>query len=196
MINHKPFLIGLAGPAGGGKDTAYKTIDRLLAFRQGAVRVAFADPIKAGILAIYDGWTREMLENRELKEKVDPVYGVSPRRAAQLLGTEYGREMINENLWALIAQNKIDRHIGDGRVVVVTDVRFENEAKQIKLQGGTIVRVNPDVIQAVSNHKSETPIPDIYVDYEVENSFKAPDGLQRFEKSIEEVLLSMGVISA
>jgi hypothetical protein len=64
-------------------------------------------------------------------ENQDALYMlyISPRRMLQLVGTELGRDLINENVWLLTLLKKINIAVPD--VAVVTDVRFPNEVNFI-----------------------------------------------------------------
>lgn len=45
----------------------------------------------------------------------------------QVLGTEWGRETIDENIWANILRARIDKLAGKEGLIIVDDCRFENE---------------------------------------------------------------------
>lgn len=67
------------------------------------------------------------------------------REYLQGLGTEVGREMIDENVWVRIAEKKIRDHWTAGQDVVITAIRFPNELEMIKRLGGLSVWVDrPD----------------------------------------------------
>ena len=112
-------LIGLTGEARSGKDTFAFMLCDFIVFET----YAFALPIKNACCEIF-GWTDDHV-NGHLKEEVDPYFGVSPRKAMQTLGTEWGRNSINSDLWLLAAEKK-NEETSD---LIVTDVRFNNEAE-------------------------------------------------------------------
>jgi hypothetical protein len=64
---------------------------------------------------------------------------MTPRMLMQMLGTEFGRDMVHPNLWVNALMNEYKR-----QKWLVTDVRFFNEAKAIKDRGGILIRVNRD----------------------------------------------------
>jgi hypothetical protein len=67
----------------------------------------------------------------------------SPRQIMQWLGTEFGRNMISENVWIDLATKKIMDNREE--ISVVTDCRFSNEADAFKKMGGYIVGIfRPD----------------------------------------------------
>lgn len=149
----KPRIIGLCGKARSGKDTAANMLQTI---KPTAGKVAFADPVRAGAKAMF-GFTDEHLHGK-LKEVVIPRYGKSPRQIMQTLGTEWGRDTIHEDLWLLIAEEKIDAFVEAGRWAIVTDVRFENEADFVRKKGGQIWHIHRGDAPAVSKHPSEAGV--------------------------------------
>lgn len=124
-------LIGIHGAAGAGKDTA----GNYLVTNYNFVKRAFATPIKQMLSAI---GIHE--PDRDAKENVMPEWGFSYRRAAQLLGTEWGRKLHDE-IWINAMQFELRMLALSGQSVVITDVRFENEASMIRAKGGIIIHL-------------------------------------------------------
>lgn len=136
-------LIGIMGLKGSGKDTVAKMLP--ISWH----RMAFADTLK-DITSILFGWDRGMLEgssesSREWREKVSTYWSkelgikdFTPRMALQLLGTDVFREHFHQDIWVKVLKNRI---INTNSDVVITDVRFLNEANMIKELGGNIVQV-------------------------------------------------------
>lgn len=124
-------LIGIHGPLDGGKDTVANYLQAK--FPDTFARYAFAKPIKEACQVMFN-FTQNQLEDRKLKEEVDSFWGFSPRKAMQLLGTEYGRNMLREDLWVKRAEAEITKNWSDGRGTIITDVRFENEAEWLRGQ--------------------------------------------------------------
>lgn len=143
-------LIGIAGRAGSGKDTAGSHLVEHHGFSQ----YAFADPIRA-MLAALGAFPAVDLIDRDAKEKVIDWLGKSPRQMAQTLGTEWGRELVHPQLWVLMAQRRWEAAKAAGEDLVITDVRFENEVEWFKANGGRVVGLDRPGIAAVSAHASE-----------------------------------------
>jgi len=142
-------LIGLTGPAGVGKDTVAYILKAIYSVET----YAFAKPIKDMLKAI--GITEPA--DRKDKELVRPEWGFSYRRAAQLLGTEWGREL-NPELWLNLAKIHIK---SESKRLCITDVRFENEASLIRSSGGTIWHMTgrqSSIHDANKAHQSEAGI--------------------------------------
>jgi hypothetical protein len=172
-------LIGLAGVARSGKDTAAA----VLATELGLYRHAFADPIKRMLEQVFGN--NFVIGDRE---RIDPISGVSYRKLMQTLGTEWGRA-IQPDLWTRVAKAKWEwitqaKHPSDwlaGQAsgepmnfsgMVISDVRFDNEAEWIRSEGGIIVHVERDDTEqvGVAGHASEAGLTKIHGDLVVENN--------------------------
>lgn len=129
-------VIGIHGPLNGGKDTVANYLQSKFPGQLG--RYAFARPIKQACQVLF-GFTNEQLEDRVKKEEVDPFWGFSPRRAMQLLGTEFARDMLRKDVWIRRAELEIAKNVAAGKATVITDVRFENEAEWLRSQPGAIL---------------------------------------------------------
>lgn len=126
-------LIGLCGAAGSGKGSVASVMAGC-----GFVELAFADPLYAAVAAI-TGIPVERLKDRSVKEATIGWLGKSPRELLQLLGTEFGRGMIRDDIWVMRTMQAVDAIDADG--CVITDVRFDNEAEAIRSRGGLIFEV-------------------------------------------------------
>lgn len=125
-------LIGLTGRAGSGKDYTFGVW--AAEFGPYVSRVAFADEVRFEIerslgLTPYDA--------RGLWEK---PYPVEVRKLLQWWGTEYRRAQDPE-YWVNQGRRTIAEELGYMDLVVVTDVRFANEADAIRDLGGLVVEV-------------------------------------------------------
>jgi len=151
-------LIGMSGRKRSGKDTFAA---RLVA-EHGFTRVAFADPMREMALAL-DPYVD--LQGFRLSELID-AYGwelakeqfPEVRRTLQRLGTEAGRDVLGESLWVDAAMRKVDALRAAGTPVVVTDVRFPNEAEAIDGAGGYLLRVERPGLPEGDLHESETAL--------------------------------------
>jgi hypothetical protein len=145
-------IIGIAGRAGSGKDTVADFLKEVAHFKS----VAFAEPIRAGMRAIL-GLEDKHFQHPD-KEVVLEQFGKSPREMMQTLGTQWGRECVNKDLWLILAGSKIKAHQDAGYNVAVTDVRFDNEAEYIRSKGGTIWHLYRDTAGTPHMHASESGI--------------------------------------
>lgn len=144
FAEEKPMrLIGIAGQARSGKDTlASYMLDNL----DGTwLRSSFADPLKEMLRVIGVDCSDDA------KAVVDDVFGVTPRHMMQTLGTEWGRHMIDSDMWV-----KAFARLNAGMCVIVPDVRFENEAALVREHGVLIHLTGRGGIEG--SHVSENPI--------------------------------------
>jgi hypothetical protein len=145
-------IIGLSGYAQTGKDT----VASILVEDYGYTRIGFADIIKKAIYVLDPIIT---LDGMRLAHAVDK-YGweiakQSPevRRLLQVMGSEIGRDLIDAQLWVELTMSAV--HPEDK--IVISDVRFRNEAEEIKWKHGDIWRISRIEKDAPVNvHRSET----------------------------------------
>lgn len=127
-------LIGLTGPAGSGKNT----VARFLCETQGFVQIAFADPMRDAVKAMF-GLTDEDFSDREKKETIIPWIGCSPRELLVGIG-DWARGTIDEEIMIFIASRRMQRVKADAVLsyiqgIVISDIRLDNEANWLRYQG-------------------------------------------------------------
>lgn len=160
-------LIGLVGAKRVGKDTY---AGALIAHR-GFTRVAFADPLRDMALRLDPivDWTRGFTEEPVRLSEVVESYGweavkdayPEARRTLERLGTDAIRTVV-PTFWIDAARAQIEARTTP---VVVTDVRYPNEADTIRELGGKLVRiVRPGVER--SAHVADNSLDDYEVDVE------------------------------
>lgn len=152
-------IIGLTGYAQSGKDT----LANILMDKYGYRRIAFADTIREFLYEVNPmvacsptGYLKDLVNLVGWdKAKQEPQV----RRLLQDLGVA-ARKLIDEDIWVTIALRNID---AEDRVVI-TDVRFENEAEHLSALGGQLWRVKRPGVEAVNAHISETQMDGYRVD--------------------------------
>lgn len=161
-------IIGLIGHARSGKDTVADYMVRWYGFR----KMALADPLKRGCQEIF-GWTDAQLYGPE-KDMVDPQTGLKPREVMQFVGTELFRQAfaykfpsIGPDLWVHRMKSRIQTQPGCDWVL--TDVRFENEARAVRELDGLIVRISHPPVISAAEHVSECEHQRIEADYTIYN---------------------------
>lgn len=150
--------IALIGKARSGKDT----VARRLIQRHAYTRVAFADPLKGMALRIDPNISTASQPVRlstlieatgwELAKDFYP----ETRRFLQRLGASI--RDVDPDFWVNIAMNKVDVADTWNLPVVITDVRYENEAVTLRDRGFTLVRVVRPEIESTDTHASETEL--------------------------------------
>lgn len=152
-------IIGITGYKGHGKDTAAKVF-----IRRNYRQDMFAYSLKEACKLIFNLTDKE-INDRVLKEKkLDRWPYLSPREILQYVGTDMFRASFPK-VWV----NSLLGRINDNEKVVVTDVRFPDEAEALRSLGAKIIRVvRPDMVPT-DLHESERHIPTIPVDVEIIN---------------------------
>jgi hypothetical protein len=169
--NNSPILIGISGKKRRGKDTV---CDILLKLVPGAMRMAFADPLKDEVAAAC-GVSREFLEQ----------YKANFRQILQGWGTEFRRELYSQTYW--IDQTELRLEAAKAAkvpLVIITDVRFPNEWEFIIAHGGHTIRVFRDSLAAdTDTHPSETALDSHTFDWWVDNNHS----LEALEENVKGV---------
>jgi hypothetical protein len=165
-------IIGLSGYARSGKDT----VAGMLMGIHGYERVAFADTIRNLLFAMdplvmhgdmpfrlqdiveSKGWETAKTEYPEV------------RRLLQDLGVG-GRHLLDDSIWI----NSALKNFGHADKVVVTDVRFKNEAARIKNMGGQVWRINRINVGPANDHISEIDLNDWAFDGVITNNSDMPN---------------------
>jgi hypothetical protein len=187
-----PALIGLIGYKRSGKNTVADVLAEEFAYRP----IAFADALREAVLALdpiigtFPLTVGDVLQTAEwrLSEVLDAIgYEKAKeipevRRVYQRFGTDAIRKL-DADFWLRIGTQRIDAILSGaadraegkfdatGASVVVTDVRFPNEADAIRERGGYIVRVvRPGFEPEDGAHESETALDDYRPDVILYNS--------------------------
>lgn len=151
-------VIAITGQAGSGKDTMFALLKGMLP-KLDVIRVAFGDEVKREYAEHLDVDLDEMLLNKN-----------GHRLGLQKWGTEHRREE-DRNYWINKIRPQVDFLMETADVVVVTDVRFINEAEFLKKEyDATVVRIVGSANRVLySLHESEVEMLNIKVDWLVPN---------------------------
>lgn len=136
----KKIIIGFAGAAGSGKDTAASFL--MDEYPDKFVHVAFADKLKEATSVLFD-IKKDVLDTPEGKGSVinEELFGdMTYRKFLQLLGTDAIRSCIDEDFWVKLLLHKISKDDSD-KSYLITDVRFPNELDYILKSGGEVYRI-------------------------------------------------------
>ena len=120
----------------------------------------------------------DWLGERKEDQLPDFPQGMTARVALQTLGTEWGRAMIDPDIWVKAAMREaeyflqampISKLSTPDNKVIFDDVRFANEAVAIRNAGGKVYRVNrKDFESSTDFHISELGLPAELIDGEIE----------------------------
>lgn len=139
-------IIGLAGLARSGKDTIAHHLSHY-----GYHDVAFADPLRAILRDVLNVPDQYM---NVVKEVPIPPHGHSYRKLMQTFG-DAGRNLAT-NFWIQALEREIKEYADDMTHIVVTDVRYLNEAFWVRHHGSLwhVRRPGQDPV-ATRPHSSE-----------------------------------------
>jgi hypothetical protein len=193
-----PPLVGLIGKKRVGKDT----FAAVLVEEFGFARVAFADPLKEMALTI-DPWIHGFSGTHRLATAVR-VHGWESakdrhpdvRYFLQRLGD--GVRQFDPEFWVRVGMAQADllrhdRPMGSmgipAKPVVITDVRYPNEADAVREAGGILVRIMRPGVDDGDTHASETALDDYEVDAIVENDGDLADLRELAHDVMEDIRL-------
>ena len=176
--NQTVMLIGISGKKRTGKDTVGAMVVEWLRSKDfTAAQAAFAD---------------------NLREEVARATGVSPdqfevdkdrwRPILQWWGVEFRRHYKGEDYWIRQMTEKLLAM--DEQVVVLTDVRFRDEADYVNRSGGHVLRVERET-GLQDSHSSETDL-DSYEEFS--DVIRNDGSLEDLERKVSEYLDGLGLV--
>lgn len=170
-------LIGLAGLKQSGKTTAGDYLANVYKFDH----TSFAAPMRRFAMDVLC-MNELQLELGKERSVAFLDNEVTPRKFLQLLGTEFGRDMIHPDLWvrSCLMRVRLENN------TVISDVRFCNEAHAIRALGGKIVRIKrANQAPTGDGHASEQGIHPALIDYDITNN---GERVEYFHKDIDKLV--------
>lgn len=138
------------------------TYARKLKDEQDGVIYSFADTLKEMLSVLVGRFP--VYENKNAP--ISWLGGVTGRSLLQSLGTEWGRNMVGNDLWVQAMEQKFQSSYAPLRVI--DDLRFENEAHMVRRLGGEVWLLKREGVEYTNEHSSETCLPDHLIDKVVE----------------------------
>ena len=179
-------IIGIAGAKRAGKNTVAKFIAEEFGNEYEVCEWSFAEDLKRsaaealGETSDHIQFCEALKEHGTIAVYMDDtkVSEISGREYLQFYGTEAHRDIFDTDFWVNNTLNKICRieqniSLEDwkNRIDLITDVRFPNEAEEIRDLGGKILKVRRDEVeQSGDTHASEKPLPDELIDRTILNN--------------------------
>jgi hypothetical protein len=165
-------LIGLTGAIGSGKTT----VASILCQNHKYTELTFKGAMVACLAHVFN-CGEDIFYDRELKELPNAfLFGNSPRQIMQTFGTDWGRKQVHNDIWVKRVELAI-AVFKEHKCLVISDVRFENEAQMIKRLGGQIWKIerkdNPFSVD--TSHESEQGFCLSLIDKIVKNPNNMPD---------------------
>lgn len=160
------------GLKGCGKDTCANYIVNNYNYK----KYAFATPLKKVVKTLFMFNDDQLYKDK--KEIIDPRWNFSPRRAFQFIGTDVIRNQIDQDYFVKYFEYWL---LNQNQNIVISDVRFVNEAECIKKHGGIIIYVTRHNSNT-DNHVSEQEHLNIQYDYIIYNNGSLEDLYYQIDK--------------
>lgn len=115
---------------------------------------------------------------------------MSLRYLLETLGTEWGRNLVDTNIWTAIAEQRYHK---TEKGMIIKDVRFENEVRWLDLCGGIlfhVLRPNFMVSEATVGHPSNNPLPIRSKDMVIMNDSSLDVLSQRVHIVMDQIILN------
>ena len=174
-------IIGLSGKMGSGKNYIAEKI----------IYPSYKDEYNILIIGFGDLMKNELYA-RDTTLSYDELYDhktFETRNKLQQYGTENGRDKYHQDIWVRGLDIQVEtfrRRSNDNCIIIVCDVRFQNEADYIIKKGGKIIRVvsedrtnerylreakgDKEQYQKIATHRSETELDTYKFNYIINNS--------------------------
>jgi hypothetical protein len=183
-------IIGFSGLPRSGKDTAAECLQKEFLFS----RIAFADPMKDGLSAMFR-IPRWWFDDRDKKASLVPGMRITVRELMRHFGTDVMQGAFGHRVWVDVAYRRLQEitsapgPLAPG--VVFSDVRFEHEASMVRNHGGVIVHlIRPGCERSV--HESDAGVVPVHGDLELYNGGSEGD-LLRLVREIPSLPLGAAV---
>lgn len=174
-------IVGLYSPA---PQSGKSTVAKILRDTHGFHIVSFASPMKSMLALLLDtyGIREERLHYYATVAKEEPIpeIGKSYRDLLRTLGTEWGREQVDPDLWVRAALRRAE----DTDLLVIDDVRMPNEYEAIMAVGGQVWRITRPGAVTVNPHSSDGALEGFAFDEEIDNAGSIEDLARATERAL------------
>ena len=197
-------VFGILGHAKAGKDTAADYLLRTIDLKQlngefegKAIsdciqsKVAIADGIRAVARAV--GFAEYRLTDQDLKEKVVPEFGITPRQAMQGIGSAF-RNTFGKEFWLKNFARRMEafKDATRGTIIYVTDLRLPYEIEWLKEHyDATIIKIERpslDLTLPMYQHHTEQFVDMIPYDRLVVNDGSLNDYINKLNGEINYIV--------
>lgn len=182
-------IIGLIGQKCVGKDTVADYLTENYDFQ----KYAFASPLKEACKAIFRLSDDQVNNNKEIPDA--RWNNVTPRQLLQTVGTQLFRETLYNELPQLKdLHNSVWIHSFElwyqdnkNSNIIISDVRFSDEANAIKKHGGILIKIVRDNIINNDTHISECESLNINEDILINNNNSKYELYKKVNKIMSEI---------
>jgi hypothetical protein len=170
-------IIAISGLKRSGKDI----LANYICSKYNYEHIKISEKLK-DICKILFNFSDEQLE-KDIKEDIDPRWGISPRKCMQFIGTEIMQfkvqellPEINRKFWIKSLLNSLDPE----KKYVISDLRFNHEYEELKKLNTLVVKIETGDIN-IDQHISEQEYKDIPADMILKNDMKTDQIFRDFE---------------
>jgi len=162
-------IIAISGKKRSGKNTVANLISKEFYDICSVEQFALADPLKQEICKVFNVTIPEIETNKGMFRELLQAWGLFRRR---FNGDKY---------WLELLLRKLTR--SNARIMIVTDVRFQNEFNILKAAGALMVRVNR-TFDDKDPHPSENGLEENGFDYTIDNDGDEQDLVKKTKELI------------
>jgi hypothetical protein len=151
--NNHCVIVGLAGRKRVGKDS----VANILINKYGYRNDSFANPIRKFIALLTNSVNADETYqlDADKEEPIEWLGGISKRYMMQTLGTEWGRDLVHPEIWINALWRRVD--VKNASVpLVISDIRYEDEAQSVREKGGWVVHVCRPGLPQTDMHETES----------------------------------------
>ena len=162
------YLLGIAGKARSGKDLAARYFRDQHKFNH----IAFADPLKR-MASMLTQEPEHTFHHDVLKEQEVPWLGMTRRRVLQILGNDAIKPYFGPDIWARVMEQRLLGPLKSYNSIVISDVRFNEEAEMIHRLGGHVLQLQRDAAGLSGDagaHSSEAGVSEDLIDFHIDNN--------------------------
>lgn len=174
-------LIGLTGKMGVGKTTALAILS---SYTENFNNVKFAQPL-------YD--IQEFIYSRISSAYDRPPDFNKDRKLLQFIGSDWGREVIDKDLWIKIWKKTVSQ-LPNNSIITCDDVRYNNEAEAVRSMGGNVIEIlsskassRISTTNGFFNHMSEQGISNNLINYTALNDGTLAEFHDKLKKVFESI---------
>jgi hypothetical protein len=187
-------IIGICGRKQSGKTELAKQLVQY----QFYWRLPFTEPFKEAaatmlrLQGVADAEIYRLVWGDGKEEECKYFNGRSARYIQETLGTEWGREMVDLDIWVGIWERRVEyfrETTSMFKNIVVEDMRYPNEAEVIRHHGGKLIRIEREKVREttsifpIDDHISESEYLRIEVDLVIRNDSTPEYMLRQLKES-------------
>jgi len=104
------------------------------------------------------------------------------RITMELVGTELFRNLILKDIWIAITVFNVFRYLGEGKNIVIDDMRFNNEYEVLSNLNAVFIKIVSPFEEPMGTHESQKYTDDFRKDYVIYNDGTKDDLFEKFKE--------------